>query len=54
MKKVKLCGLDMVCMINFFEFQKTDVSFSINTNNKAKSSRLEKTMSLIQIRDRTS
>ena len=36
-------------MINSFEFQESNVSFSLNTNNKPKSRKLEKTILLIQI-----
>ena len=39
----------MIYKINSFEFEETDVSFSLNTNNKPKSRKLEKTIRLIQI-----
>ena len=34
LRKVKWCSLDMIYMVNFFEFQETNVYFSLNTNNK--------------------
>ena len=39
----------MVYMINPYEFQETDASFSLDTNNKRKSRQFEKTIPLIQI-----
>ena len=47
--KVTLCSLDMIYMINSFECQENDFSFSLNTNEKPKSTKLEKTILLIQI-----
>ena len=39
----------MIYAINSFEFQETNVSLSLNTNNKPKSRKLQKTIPLIQI-----
>ena len=39
----------MIYMINFFEFQETNVSFSLKTICKPKSRKLEKTIRLILI-----
>ena len=39
----------MIYMINSFEFQETNVSFSLDTNNEPKNRKLEKTTQLIQI-----
>ena len=47
--KVKPCSLDMVYMISSLELQKNNVCFSLNTNNKPKSRKLEETMPVIQI-----
>ena len=40
---------NMIYISNPFEFQETDVSFSLKTNCKPKSRKLEKTIPLIQI-----
>ena len=45
----KRSGVDMIYMINSFEFQETDGFQSLKTNYKAKSRKLEKTIPLIQI-----
>ena len=39
----------MIYMINSFEFQGTDGFYSLKTNYKTKSRKLEKTIPLIQI-----
>ena len=47
LRKVKSSSLDMIYMINSFEFQETDGFYSLKTNYKHKSRKLEKTISLI-------
>ena len=39
----------MIYMIDSFEFQETEVSFSLKTNCKPKTRKLEKAIPLIQI-----
>ena len=39
----------MIYIINSFEFRETNVSFSLDTNNKPESRKLERTIPLIQI-----
>ena len=39
----------MIYIINFVEFQETDVSFSSNTNDKPDSIKFETTVPLIEI-----
>ena len=47
LRKLKQCSLDIIYVISSFEFQKTTISLSPNTNNKPKSRKLEKTIPLI-------
>ena len=48
LRKLKRYRLDIIYVIDSFEFQETNVPFSLNTNNKPISRKLEKTIPLIK------